>query len=80
MYVHRYFDMLLSSCIYQPNIFFAGNQNKCKKKTKRRNKVKKKRTATSMPCANDLPVNAVSNSVKRNNQFENVHPGTYIHK
>ena len=61
----------------------VDNKIRCKKKTKR---LKKKHSTTSIPCANGLPVNAISgSSTKANIQYEgkeNGHtdnPGIYIH-
>ena len=61
----------------------ADNKIRRKKKTKR---LKKKHTITSIPCANDLPVNAISgSSTKANDQYEgkeNGHmnnPGIYTY-
>ena len=69
--------------MYQSNIVLADNKIRRKKKTKR---LKKKHAITSIPCANGLPVNAISgSSTKANNQCEgnkNGHtdnPGIYIY-
>ena len=74
---------LIFACMYQSNIVLADNKIRRKKKTKR---LKKKHATTSIPCANGLPVNAISgSSTKANIEYEgneNSHtdnPGIYTH-